>query len=309
MNALNVINTPPSDQGRIAAAAERAGLVADAVARHHGSAVLIAELADAMPRRPRAVWRAVAAALARRDAPAATALAARDASWLVPLLAYPAGDPQLPAAIVAATAPPAASTAAWSLLGYPLAMGGVILLVLHFLAATVLPEFDAMFTDFGLELPVLTRAVLGFGGLARSGGLLALAALCCVAGTALFFVRPRRAPAAAFTRALATLTAAGSAPATALATTSLALAQRSVNAPSRRGPFTFATAAALPLEPAAAGRVLTAIADCQEDRAEGRAVGILAALAPVAVVGIGLLVSVVVLALFMPLIRLISGLS
>jgi type II secretory pathway component PulF len=176
----------------------------------------------------------------------------------------------------------------------------------------VLPVFEALFDDFGMRLPWLTRVTLAVGPAARRGWPLAVAAMVLGGLGWWFLVRqaPRRASAAAdFTRALARLVAGGVA-----YDDAIVLAARVADAPpvdpaDPARPLTYAAVAALDAPPAAAAVLLDAVADCHDDRARaGSSIGEWF-IGPLAVATIGVLVGLAVIALFLPLVQVVSNLS
>lgn len=257
-------------------------------------------------------WRAVAAALASADPGRAVAAARTDpGAWLPLFPASAAGDAHLPRLLAEARRPLLRVGRRWSTLAYPLIVFGVATLVMVLLSITVMPAFRKLFDDFGLQLPLVTRIVLGITDVLASGWPAAtLGGLALLAGWWLAVRRSPGGPAvtAGFTQALAGLVAGG-----VPADEAVALAARGVGVawPSRGKPppLSHAARAALALPPATAGRVLEAVAACHEDRTRRAAAGMAWFVGPVAVGVMGTLVGLITAALFAPLIKLVVALS
>lgn len=298
------------------APADRAVLarhVTAALDRHRGVAPYVRLVAAALPPREREPWQRMADALAVGDVAAGVAAARAAAACWVPLIATAAGDPRLEARILQAAvrAPRSGGSRRAALLP---TLGGAVLalLVMLLLATTVLPLFESLFDDFGLQLPWLTRFTLALGPAVRSlwqPGVVALV-LGGIGWWILSVQFPRRSAAVAdFTRALARLVAGGVADDDALV-----LAARVVAAPPAHPgtptlPLTYAAVAALEAPPAAAPVLLDAVAQCHDDRARGASSVGEWLVGPLAIGTVGLLVGAVVLALFLPLVKLVSSLS
>lgn len=57
-------------------------------------------------------------------------------------------------------------SALWRVLAYPLILVVVVMLLIAMLGIFVLPEFEAIFDDFGTELPSMTQMLMSFGQIA-----------------------------------------------------------------------------------------------------------------------------------------------
>lgn len=303
------------DRGDRAGPADRVVLarhVAAAIDRHRGIAPYVRLVAAALPSGERGSWQRMADALAAGDVAAGVAAARTAAACWVPLIATAAGDPRLEARILQAAVRAPRGGGRWAALVPTLAVAGLALLVMLLLATTVLPLFETLFDDFGLQLPWLTRATLALGPAVRSlwqpGG----AAL--VLGGILWWILavqvPRRSAAVAdFTHAVARLVAGGVADDDALLLAARVVAARPVDPASPTRPLTHAAVAALEAPPAAAAVLLDAVAACHDDRSRGGSSVGEWFTGPLAVGLIGLLVGGIVLALFLPLVKLVSNLS
>lgn len=287
-----------------AAVANRAALLplVDAVADS-----LDAESGAGVSRR----WRAVSVALASADPTRAAAAARSDpAAWLPLFPATEAAEKRLARLLGEARRPLLTSSRQWSALVYPLIVLGVATLVLFVLSVTVMPAFRKLFDDFGLQLPLVTRAVLIATDLLATGWLpAAVAGLALLAAWWLAVRYGPRGPTvtAGFTQALAGLVAAG-----VPADEAVVLAARGVGQAgegSGAAPLTHAAREALGLPPDSAGRVLDAVAECHADRTRRAAGGMAWFVGPVAVGLVGSFVGLVTMALFAPLIKLVVSLS
>lgn len=249
-------------------------------------------------------------------------------------------------------------------LGYPLAVAAVALAVLIFLGRYVMPTFDEVYSDFAMQLPLITRLAVGWSRAVRfhplevTAAILALLACGVVAwrwivsagwGGFVFgtFTRGSTSKvnaAAAFTRRIVDLLAAGVPLPRAVAEAG----RTSRNIALRRGALGWAAAQtaddagdlppdkatgdprdvrllpatlvhvlnASQLDPSQRAGLLEALANAYGDRAQARLGGpvdpaapLVASLTtPLAVVFVGAIVLVVVLALFLPLVGLMNGL-
>lgn len=288
---------------------------AEAVSRHRDAAGLVEALGDDLPARQGRPWKEMSRVLSANDANGASIAAASDARCWLPLFA--AGDTEpvkLQSLLAAAERPRSTVSLNWAAIAYPLIIVGAAILVVAVLSAMVVPMFASMFEDFGLQLPWATRAVISlaqfmatiWGPLMLSFGLIAI-------GRWLVITRsPRGARAAeAFTRGLASLAAAGVPrdDAIELAAAAARVRPHTAATPARRGPMTHAALEALSYEPQAARVLLSAIADCHQDRAHGGLSATQWLIGPVAIGVVGIFVGFIVIALFMPLISLVSALS
>jgi hypothetical protein len=287
--------------------------VPEALARHASAAPVIRAVAAELGPRAGRPWLAMADALARGDVAAGTAAAARDpASWM-PLFSTPAGDPRLLGRIVAAAGSPRGSPEpAWVMLLASLGMVGLPLAVLFGMSFLAVPLFDKSFEDFGMELPLITQWAMASARFMQTiWKPLVLTGLLVAASWALtrWWVRRGSNVAAAFTRHLARLVEAG-----VPQDESLELAARAVQvspvSPARpRRPLSHAAVAALAYDPPVAGGLLDAVAECHAMRAVGGTAAAGNLFGTVAYVAVAAIVAFYIIALFMPLIRLINDLS
>lgn len=288
---------------------------ADAVTRHRESASLARALGEDLPARQGRSWELMARALESGDAAAAGRAATADARCWIPLFARGGAEPvEVGDLLAAAERPRSTVSLVWASVAYPLMIVGVAILVVAILSAMVVPMFASMFEDFGMQLPMATRAVISLARfMSTIWGPLIVAAGCVAIGRWLMITRsPRGARAAeAFTRALASLAAAEVPRADALDLAAAAAQVRPSLAakPTRRGPLTTAALDALSYEPERAAVLLSAIADCHKDRARGGLSVTQWLIGPVAIGLVGIFVGFIVIALFMPLISLVSALS
>jgi len=288
---------------------------ADAATRHRDTAPLARALAEDLPARGGRSWERMARALESGDTAAAGRAAAADARCWIPLFAHGQEGPVPVADLLSAAERPRSTVSlVWASVAYPLIIVGVAILVVAILSAMVVPMFASMFEDFGLQLPLATRAVISLAQfMSTIWGPLIVAAGCVAIGRWLMITRsPRGARAAeAFTRALASLAAAEVPRADALDLAAAAAQVRPSLAtkPARRGPLTTAALEALSYEPQAAGVLLSAIADCHKDRARGGLSVTQWLIGPLAIGLVGIFVGFIVIALFMPLISLVNALS
>ena len=289
--------------------------VTDAVARHRDAASLAKAIGEDLPARQGRPWEVMAGVLASGDTKAARRAAAADTRCWLPLFAHRGEQPlRLDDLLDAAERPRSHVSLGWAAIAYPLIIVGMAILVVSLLSAMVVPLFAAMFADFGMQLPAATRAVISLAEfMATAWGPLLVAAALIAIGRWLVITRsPRGARAAeTFTRSLASLTAAeiprGDAIELAAAAARVRLATAAM--PARRGPMTTAALQALSYEPKAASVLLVAIAECHRDRGRGGLSTTQWLIGPVAIGVVGIFVGFIVIALFMPLISLVSALS
>lgn len=288
---------------------------ADAAIRHRGVAGFARGLSEDLPTQQGRPWAVMARALSAGDAKAVARAAAADARCWLPLFARREDDQRLiPELLDAAERPRSAVSHGWAALAYPLIVIGMAILVMTLLSTLVVPMFSSMFEEFGLELPMATRAVISLAQFLATiwGPVLVAAALIAVGRWLMITRSPRGARAAeTFTRSLALLAEAEMPHGDAIDLAAAAARVRPATArvPARRGPMTAAAAEALTYEPQAAGVLLRAIADCHGDRGRGGLSATQWLIGPVAIGVVGIFVGFVVIALFMPLISLVSALS
>lgn len=227
---------------------------------------------------------------------------------------------------------------------YPLAVAILCLLVLWPVASFVLPSFQDIFDDFGLELPGLTLLVLSVGQFIRSGVILVLISAIAAGGLLVWalcrcfpeLVSPLSNRLLAFWRGgslgMARLTTHTADLLKADLPTydavrlsgehvygipdnqAVDLAMRLTSEPLRasiahspRKSFDYALAA--PMESASRIRLLRELSACHRERSAIAASWASGVAGPVTIVTLGLLVGGIVLALFLPLVKLINALT
>lgn len=283
--------------------------VTRAVLHSPGAAGRIRSVASELPRQDRRAWLAMAAAIETRNVAHGLALA-RTSPWTwLPLVAPSDSEDEQEARLLDhAVRPRVTAGGWWTMLAYPLVVVGVAMLVLAALALTVLPVFAGFFEDFGLALPLATRMAMGLVGFFSSLWQPAAVGLALAAAGAWIGVRwsPRGAAVTgSFARVLASLLAWGEEPdrAAAIAARVVGLASPS------QLPSSPCLACGDSLRGTEAAVMLAAFADCQADRCRGSRSLVQWLIGPVAVGVVGLIVGLVVLAVFMPLVSLVQALS
>jgi len=286
--------------------------IADAIRKHGTAAPYVRLVAAALPPRDRMPWMRMADALSSGDVAAGIRAADRAASCWIPLVTTAAGDGRLEARILQAATRPARGGGRWSAFMSALVAATLALLVLLLLATTVLPVFEVLFDDFGMQLPWLTRMTLAIGPAVR-GGWQPLVAVAGLGGLCWWFLAwhmPRRAVRIAdFTQALARLVAGGCDEGDAIALASRVVAVPASDPARPVRPLTYAAVAALEAPPAAAAVILDAVAECHDDRARGAEGAGEWFVGPLAIVAVGLVTGLLVVSLFLPLVQLVSNLS
>jgi type II secretory pathway component PulF len=234
----------------------------------------------------------------------------------------------------------------WLALAYPLVLAGLTLMVMLALSLFVIPEFGKIFTEFDLQLPGLTFLILSVASWTSSwGGMIFLAILAALAFLLLNanrliprslvtwlsdWIRPpfgRRAAVARFARFLADLLDAGLSLPDALriaghciqrarmrrAAWSLAnqIELSDANARSIARPLSATVCHAIAADVPTPTRVhlLREISAAQADRVKTGLSWTNGLVEPAAICLVGMMVGLVVLGLFLPLIKLIEGLS
>ena len=211
----------------------------------------------------------------------------------------------------------------WLPLVYPFFVTLLAVAVTSFLALLVVPEFEKILSDFGMRLPLITEALIGFSHFLREGWGVLLAA--AAVATALWLTAGRWWPSwlrlpggrfaqsGRFARFAADLLAAEVPQPVALAVASRAVDPQDAMAAADQQPRWLSATVrhALDGNMSAATRVrlLDRIATCHALRLAASRSWISWCLGPVAVFITGLLVFLMVLALFMPLIKLVTDLS
>jgi hypothetical protein len=287
--------------------------VATALDRHGDSAGFVRLVATELPPRERTPWVRMADALDRGDVAAGTAAATRSIGCWIPLFASQVRDPRLAVRLLQTAARPAAGeTGVWLLLWYLAAVTALAFGLLFVLTLSVIPEFQNLAADFGVEVAGTTRLVFALPAFMASVWQPLLAAAGVIAfpwWLATRWSARSAATATAFTRTLARLIAADVPADEALTLASHAVAARQVDPAAPHRPLGYAAAAATEFAPRTAAVLLDAIADCHDDQARGRLSLGQWLIGPVLIAVVGLIVGLVALALFMPLIVLVSDLS
>jgi general secretion pathway protein F len=231
-------------------------------------------------------------------------------------------------------------------LAYPLAVAALALGVMLALGLLIVPSFEELFQDFGLQLPLFTRVVLDLSNFLTSGPTLVFLLVVAVIGLLLSLRRwalpgpiaswldrwltgrfRRSAARSRFSRFTADLLEAGMAPDAAvriaadttraprIREAALGLADdlrlhRPVDA-SVVAPLSRTVAYALSREIADDSRVrlLKEVSNCYLDRTRRQLSWARGVIGPVAICAVGFGVGAVVLALFLPLVTLIHNLS
>ena len=287
--------------------------------------------AELSPRR-RAAWDELCETLAAGDASRANRALERDPDTWIPLLTAAApgattGDGASEAAFLARAGDVVVTEETksrwWLPLVYPFLVTLLAVAVTSFLALLVVPEFEQILSDFGMRLPLITEALIGFSHFLREGwgALLAAAAV----ATALWLTAGRWWPSwlrlpggrfaqsGRFARFAADLLAAEVPQPVALAVAARAVDPQGRTTAAGQPPRWLSATVRHALDgnmPAATRvRLLDRIATCHDLRLAASRSWISWCLGPVAVFVTGLLVFLMVLALFMPLIKLVTDLS
>jgi hypothetical protein len=287
--------------------------VAKAIERHRGAAGFVRLVAAELPSSERPPWVRMADALDRGDVAAGTAAATRSIDCWIPLFASQAHDPRLAVRLLQTAARPAAGPAGpWLLLAYLTAVTALAFGLLIALSLTVIPTYQFLASVFGADEFTIVQMASKLPGFFASIWQPLLAAAGVIAfpwWLAARWSARSAATATAFTRTLARLIAADVPTADALALASHAVGVRPVDPAAPRLPLGYATAAATEFAPPTAAVLLDAIADCHDDRSRGRLSLGQWLIGPVLITVVGLIVGVVVVALFIPLIKIVSDLS
>lgn len=287
--------------------------------------------AELSPRR-RAAWDELCETLATGDTSRASRALEHDPDTWIPLLTAAApgattGDGVSEAAFLARAVDVVVTEDTksrwWLPLVYPFLVTLMALTVTSFLAVLVVPEFEKILGDFGMRLPLMTEALLGFSHFLREGWGVLLAA--AAVATALWLTAGRWWPSwlrlpgsrfaqsGRFARFAADLLAAGVPQPVALAVAARAVDPQAAMAAADQQPRWLSATVRHALDgnmPAATRvRLLDRIATCHALRLAASRSWISWCLGPVAVFVTGLLVFLMILALFAPLINLVSVLS
>ena len=298
-----------SDQ-RTATVIERQ--VATALERHRDSTGFVRLMAAELPPRERPPWVRMADALDRGDVAAGTAAATRSIGCWIPLFASQARDPRLAVRLLQTAARPATGAAGpWLLLVYLAAVTALAFGLLIALSLTVIPAIQSIVEPYR-PLPTATKVMVKLVGFFGSIWLPSLFAAGLIAVPWRIMTRRSSrsaATATAFTRTLARLIAAEVSTDDALALASHAVGVRPVDPAAPRPPLGYAAAAATEFAPRTAAVLLDAIADCHHDRSHGRLGLGQVLIGPLVTVVVGVFVSFVVIAMFLPLLHAIHDLS
>lgn len=287
--------------------------VAAALTRHRDLEPAVRAVAAELSPRARRPWIAMADSLARGDVAAATAAAAADPRPWMPLVFTAPGDPRLFGRLLEAAVRPADGVeGGWAAAIYPLLLTALAFGATLFLSVTVLPAFEEIYADFGMQLPVVTRRVLATAAFVRSiwkpvlvGAGFVLAGRWLVR----WWSRRSAAVAAAFTRLLARLVEGGvpQADALALAARGVGLATVTPERPGR--PLAHAAVAALAYEPPTMVALLDAVADCHAEQAMRSRSAAAFLMGPLAIGLVGFIYGAIVVGLLLPMVKLIRDLS
>ena len=285
-----------------------------------------------LPLRRRAAWDELCETLVAGDASRANRALERDPDTWIPLLSAAApgattGDGASEAAFLARAVDVIVTEDTksrwWLPLVYPFFVTVMAVAVTSFLALLVVPEFEKILSDFGMRLPLMTEALIGFSHFLRKGwgGLLAAAAVAAAlwltAGrwwpSWLRLPGGRFAQSGRFARFASDLLAAEVPQPVALAVASHAVDPQhrmtAADEPPRWLSATVRHALDGNMPAATRVRLLDRIATCHDLRLAASRSWISWFLGPVAVFVTGLLVFLMVLALFAPLIKLVTDLS
>ena len=323
---------PPDTTAASAATAALGPWIGRALEVGGGIIPALRALGVELPPRRRAAWDELCETLTSGDASRASRALEHDPDTWIPLLTAAApgattGDGASEAAFLARAVDVVVTEetkSRWGLpLVYPFLVSVMAVAVTSFLALLVVPEFEKLLSDFGMRLPLATEALIGFSHFLREGwgGLLAAAAV----ATALWLTvgrwwpswlrlpGSRFAQSGRFARLAADLLAAGVPQPVALAVASRAVDPQDAMAAADQQPRWLSATVRHALEgdlPAATRvRLLDRIATCHALRLAASRSWISWFLGPVAVFVTGLLVFLMVLALFAPLISLVTDLS
>ena len=323
---------PPKTTAASAATAALGPWIGRALEVGGGIIPALRALGAELPPRRRAAWDELCETLAAGDASRASRALEHDPDIWIPLLTAAApgattGDGASEAAFLARAVDVVVTEDTksrwWLPLVYPFFVTLLAVAVTSFLALLVVPEFEKILSDFGMRLPLITEALIGFSHFLREGWGVLLAA--AAVATALWLTAGRWWPSwlrlpgsrfaqsGRFARFAADLLAAGVPQPVALAVASRAVDPQDAMAAADQQPRWLSATVRHALDgnmPAAARvRLLDRIATCHALRLAASRSWISWCLGPVAVFITGLLVFLMVLALFMPLIKLVTDLS
>lgn len=265
------------------------------------------------------------------------AVAAEPTAW-GPLLAAASGEGTSPFAVFVQRERPVATLRRRRRLAaiYPLVVGGLCLAIGWPIATVVLPEFEMIFNDFGLELPAATELVVSTGRFVRNGGLvilLVLATLAYLVWQLLRLSAPQlsatvsdwlrgagqgrslaSARLAAHTANLAEarlpLPLAGHAAAQRIGGPVARRSEAAIEGRALSGPYrSLDYALGVPMPEPSRVRLLRTLAACHNDLAAPRTAWAAGVAGPVTILVMGALVGLVVVALYLPLVTPLEGLT
>ena len=323
---------PPKTTAASAATAALGPWIGRALEVGGGIIPALRALGAELPPRRRAAWDELCETLAAGDASRASRALEHDPDTWIPLLTAAApgattGDGASEAAFLARAVDVVVTEETksrwWLPLVYPFLVTLLAVAVTSFLALLVVPEFEKILSDFGMRLPLITEALIGFSHFLREGWGVLLAA--AAVATALWLTAGRwwpswlRLPGSGFAqsgrfaRFAADLLAAEVPQPVAVAVASRAVDSQDRPTAADELPRWLSATVRHALEgdlPAATRvRLLDRIATCHALRLAASRSWISWCLGPVAVFVTGLLVFLMVIALFMPLVNLITVLS
>lgn len=235
----------------------------------------------------------------------------------------------------------------WLTLAYPIVLLCLVMVVMTLLSIFVIPEFCAIFNEFDLSLPVITLWVLGVGQFLARSGILIIAALAGLLAIVLLngnrllpssafnwltsrihLPFGRRTSVARFARFTADLLEAGVGLPDALRIAAFTInrlrirrsawqlatdieATGGFSQRAYRRPLTasvaYALAADLPTESRV--RLLREISNSHADRTSINLSWASGVVEPIAILAVGIVVGLTVIGLFLPLVKLVEGLS
>lgn len=322
----------PASSTTTAAASGPLGPWIDRVLEVGGGVVpALRALGRELPERRRAAWGELCETLAAGDAARAARALERDPDTWIPLVAAAApgtttGDGIAEGAFLRRAVDVVVrdedDARWWFPAMYPLVVLLLSVGIVCFLSAVVVPEFEKIFDDFGSQLPAMTKAVVALSAAVRAGWWVIVLGVMAAVGLRLktgrwwpswfqppggWFVRSGR-----FAERMADLLTAG-VPLDTAATVASGVVDPGASV-DRQGlpPWlsqTVREALRIDCAPASRVRLLERIAACHDQRLAARRAWVSWCLGPVAVFFTGLLVFLLVLALFMPLIKLLTDLS
>jgi type II secretory pathway component PulF len=234
----------------------------------------------------------------------------------------------------------------WLTLAYPLAVACLATAVMTVISVMIIPGFHEMFEDFGLQLPGLTKLILKLSDWINEGWLVILLALLLVIATFVAYAKGlfpftargwlgdrlrtpfnRATAIARLTRFTADLLEAGLSIPDALRIAASSTNRRQLRQAAWQAAQAIESGGAVPegsasrltatvlyalhaqMPPASRIRLLKEISQAHAERASARLSWTRGIVEPTAIVVIGAMVGIVVIALFLPLVKLVEGLS